>query len=216
MKATLVLPSQSYELDIDDTTTVLDALESLKATVDGGLRFRHSCHHGSCGTCGAVVNGKPVLMCLTRLAPLASGPVRIEALRGMTRIGDVAVHPGGFFDSLPDTGYLRASDVKHGTPKPEGEPWERFESCIECGICVSACPVEKDFYGPAALAATDREREERPERSAEMLDFAAGPRGVAACERKFACSAACPQSVAPGRHIVNLRKSIVSRKDGGV
>ncbi len=215
MNATLVLPSGTFTLDIDESMTLLDALEILKAGPDRGLRYRHSCHHGSCGTCGAMVNGKPVLMCLTRLAPLAGEPVRIEALRGMRRIGDLAVHPGSFFDTLPDTGYLRSSDLPHASPKPEGGRWERFEACIECGICVSACPVEEDFDGPAALAAADREREERPERQGEMLDFAAGARGVAACMSRFACSAACPQSVAPGRRIVALRKSLATREMDG-
>ena len=36
----------------------------------------------------------------------------------------------------------------------------RFEDCIECAACVSACPVsgsDASFKGPAALAALERE-----------------------------------------------------------
>ncbi len=210
MKATIVLPSGEFEVEISETTTVLDALETLRATTRKDLRYRHSCHHGSCGTCGALINGAPALMCLTRMAPLADVPVRIEPLGTMQVIGDVAVHPGNFFDAMPDTGYVRKSNVTHDAPKPEGSPWERFEACIECGICVSACPVTAPFDGPAALAAADREREERPAQTEAMLDFAAKPRGVQACERRFACSRACPQGVAPGRRIENLRKTLAA------
>lgn len=213
MNAILILPSGEFKLEITETMTILDALESLRTTVRPDLRYRHSCHHGSCGTCGALVNGKPALMCLTLVAPLAGQPVSIEPLRKMQRIGDVAVYPGSFFESLPESGYVRASGVAHNAPKPEGNFWERFEDCIECGICVSACPVQVPFDGPAALAAADREREERPAREEEMLEFSSGPRGVSACDRRFACSVACPQGVAPGRRIENLRKSLALRKE---
>src|SRR4030095_4591380 len=47
-------------------------------------------------------------------------------------------------------------------PGPLLEELERFEDCIECGLCLSACPVAGDprFLGPAALAAAERVLEE--------------------------------------------------------
>ena len=221
-----------------------------------GLRYRHSCHHGSCGTCGALVDGRERLMCLTPLDGLGPGPVRLEPLRKMTTIGDLAVHPGPLFAAFPEgVSYLCSTEVAHRAPRddaadsaspaadhmtasdaaaahspdPTGahEPasdaaasdaaavndslgHRRFEACIECGLCVSACPVsaQRAFAGPAALAAADRDREERPARRAASLAFAASPEGVAGCNRKFACSKVCPQGVAPGRRIESLRKSL--------
>jgi succinate dehydrogenase / fumarate reductase iron-sulfur subunit len=62
----------------DARATVLDALETLRA---GGQTpvpaYRHSCHHGSCGTCGAIINGLEGLMCLTRLGELAGSRPRV-------------------------------------------------------------------------------------------------------------------------------------------
>lgn len=219
-----------FEVTWDESTTVLDALETIRGASDPGLRYRHSCHHGSCGTCGAIVNGREVLMCLTKLADLAPGPVTIEPLRSMDRVGDLAVDPSPLFASLPEgAGYLRKSEVGHRGPREDdpASPFLRFEACIECGLCVSACPAMAGeqgglpdggsgaaFVGPAALAMADRDREERPARQAASLAFAAGAGGVAACRKAFACSRVCPQGVAPGRRIENLRKGLEAEKSG--
>ena len=223
-----------HEVSWDEFTTVLDALETIRGASEPGLRYRHSCHHGSCGTCGAIVNGREALMCLTRLADLAPGPVTLEPLGAMNAVGDLAVDPSPLFSSLPQgAGYLRKSEVAHRASREDdpASPFLRFEACIECGLCVSACPAMpgkgaatgsgsssggpdgrsgRSFVGPAALAMADRDREERPGRLAESLAFAAGASGVVACQKAFACSRACPQGVAPGRRIENLRKSLAA------
>jgi succinate dehydrogenase/fumarate reductase iron-sulfur protein len=208
------------EVEVQPGLSLLDALETLRAGPGGdpSLLYRHSCHHGSCGTCGALVDGAERLMCLTSLESLLPGPVTIEPLRKAQRIGDLAVLPSALFASLPEgSGYLRSSEVAHRAVGPRSGPPERLEDCIECGLCLSACPVPEDrpFAGPAALAAADRDREERPAREPEALAFAARPEGVAACDRRFACSRACPQGVAPGRRIEALRRSLAARGGGG-
>lgn len=192
-----------YPVEAVEGMTILDALEVIRHAREPGLRYRHSCHHGSCGTCGALVNGKERLLCTTPLP--AKGPVLIEPLRKTGVIADLAVDPSRFFAEMPQgAGYLRPSRTGR-----EGSV--QLEACIECGICVSACPVTGPFSGPAALAAADTDREANPGRQEAALDFAAGPRGVDACASHFACSRACPQDVAPGRRITALRRSIAER-----
>jgi succinate dehydrogenase/fumarate reductase iron-sulfur protein len=204
-----------YEVEPDPGMTILDALEVIRRTREPGLRYRHSCHHGSCGTCAGLVDGKERLLCLTALAGLGPGPVTVEPLRKMGLVGDLAVDPTRFFAELPaGAGYLRPSSRRRdgdGTEHPDGARAMELEACIECGICVSACPVAAPFVGPAALAAADTDRQSNPEREEASLVFASGPRGVDACERAFACSRACPQGVDPGRRIARLRRSLKAR-----
>lgn len=206
----------SHEVEFEEASsmTVLDALEEIRASREPGLRYRHSCHHGSCGTCGARIDGTERLMCLTRLAELGPGPVLVEPLRKMGAVGDIALDPAPLFGSLPpDTGYLRKSEVEHRAPREDGGDYVRLENCIECGLCVSVCPVETPFVGPAALAAANRDREERPERAEAALAFAARPEGAAACERHLLCSRVCPTGVYPGKHIQLLKNALVARRN---
>ena len=193
-----------YEVEPSDGMTLLDALEVIRRTREPGLRYRHSCHHGSCGTCGALVNGRERLLCTTPLAA-GEGPITIEPVRKMGLIGDLAVDPSRFFAEMPPgAGYLLRSGRGGGRAV-------QMEACIECGLCVSACPVTAPFAGPAALAAADTDREANPARETASLDFASDPRGVDACLSRFECSRVCPQGVAPGRRIAALRRSIVKR-----
>jgi succinate dehydrogenase / fumarate reductase iron-sulfur subunit len=190
-----------YEVEPSPGMTVLDALEVIRRSQEPGLRYRHSCHHGSCGTCAGLVNGRERLLCVTPLLESGQGPVTVEPLRKTGLIGDLAVDPSRFYSDMP----AEATYVKTIGGAAQ------LEACIECGICVSACPVTAAFAGPAALAAADVEREKNPLRLEASLRFAAGPRGVAACESAFECSRACPQGVAPGRRIAALRRSLQER-----
>ncbi|MCX7026693.1 MAG: 2Fe-2S iron-sulfur cluster-binding protein [Spirochaetes bacterium] len=198
-----------YEFEADPSKTVLDALEAIRGSKAPNLLYRHSCHHGSCGTCGALVNGKPRLMCLTRVGDLGGGEIRLEPLSKMEVIEGLAVWPGPLFERLPETEYLRLSTdrAKSGDFDPAQAVF-RLEDCLECGLCVAACPVEGKFSGPAALLAAAVEREKHAERGGKMLEFAARPEGVGHCERRFECSKVCPQGLSPGRRITELRKAL--------
>jgi succinate dehydrogenase / fumarate reductase iron-sulfur subunit len=198
--------------------SLLDGLEEIRGNTDRSLLYRHSCHHGSCGTCAVIVNGERKLACTTLLVELPEGAV-VEPLAPFQVLGDLAVDPAELYADFPDdAGYLRPSEVNRDAAVPaeisgEGrDGFQRFENCIECGICVSVCPVTRDFMGPAALAAYGRELEKHPEREAELLPGIDHESGVWGCDRALRCSQACPLGVAPGRHIAVLQRTIKARR----
>jgi len=222
-----------YEVDLPSGSSVLDALEYIRTGSVPDLMYRHSCHHGSCGTCAVRINGKEVLACLTKLEDFAGTVPTIEPLAAFKHDKDLVVEPGSLFRRLPkDATKLRISEWVGGEihrdsseeafqARPGGiEHFVRFEDCIECGACISACPVTQQswaeeplsanpFMGPAVLAAIHRESINNSERRQEMLELAKLPNGVAACEKHFDCSRVCPRMVAPGKHIEQLRKEIL-------
>ena len=54
------------------------------------LQCRWNCRAGKCGSCSAEVNGKPRLMCMTRMDELSlDKPVLIEPIRGFPHIKDL-------------------------------------------------------------------------------------------------------------------------------
>jgi succinate dehydrogenase / fumarate reductase, iron-sulfur subunit len=195
-------------------TTVLDALLAVRRRQDPSLAIRHSCLHGSCGTCGMRVNGREVLACVTRLDGLGD-PVVVEPLAGTVVAGDLVVDMEHVYRRLEPIGrpLIRAGeptgakDAKTGAG-PALEGLERFEDCIECGLCLSACPVAGDprFLGPAALAAADRVlAEPRGADPRAVLGLVDDAHGAWRCHAAFECSAVCPAGVDPGEAIMRLR-----------
>lgn len=199
-----------FAVPVEMHTTVVDALEYIRTHLDQTLMYRHSCHHGSCGTCGMIINGKRLLACTTNVLALGTDVVDVRPLVTMRHLGDLAVDPTPLFVDFPARAdYRRASDVHPKAERPaEIKDFERFEDCIECGLCVSACPVTARFMGPAALAAVNRELEKHPERRAELLSQVNVPHGVWACDRALECSRTCPTGVYPAKHIALLQRAI--------
>jgi succinate dehydrogenase / fumarate reductase iron-sulfur subunit len=195
-------------------TTVLDALLTVRRRQDPSLSVRHSCLHGSCGTCGMRVNGREVLACVSRIAELGD-PVVVEPLAGAPVAGDLVVAMEHLYRRLEPVGrpLVRASERAGDSdgeagPGPALEDLERFEDCIECGLCLSACPVAGDprFLGPAALAAAERVLEEpRDSDPRIVLGLVDDAHGAWRCHTAFECSAVCPAGVDPGAAIMRLR-----------
>ena len=95
--------------------------------------------------------------------------------------------------------------------------YNRFENCIECGICMSACPTmaaDDKFFGPAGLAAIYRARQQTddPLEAERLLELADGEHGVWRCHSAFECSEACPQAVDPAGKIMALRRELTAQR----
>ena len=202
----------AYTLSVSESMTVLDCLTRIQLNQDRSLMFRHSCHHSSCGTCAMIINGTERLACITRVGSLNTPEVTLEPLNGFDRIGDLVVAMETFYRDIDDT-WTPLRPVDAPLSKTDGNPdrFVRFENCIECGSCVSACPVpggSSAFMGPAALAAIHREILKSPRKKSSLLRLADGNRGQRLCQRALACSRVCPTEVYPARHIADIRKSL--------
>ena len=223
---------QTFTVTVPDEANVIDVIEACWRQ-DQSLMFRHACHHASCGTCAVRVNGYERLPCIfsVRAALAERAEMLIEPLRNFSIVGDLVVDVAGFFQKQIASGMSitrtaeRALADKAYTPvaviNAEGQ-WEdraynRFENCVECGICISACPTmaaTDKFFGPAGLAALHRATQETPVpavRSA-LLEVADGEHGVWRCHSAFECTEACPQSVDPAGAIMSLRRELIGAK----
>src|SRR5438046_9811109 len=56
-----------YTADVSEGMVVLDCVHQIQATQAGDLACRWNCKAGKCGSCSAEINGKPRLMCMTRM-----------------------------------------------------------------------------------------------------------------------------------------------------
>src|SRR6476620_638787 len=79
-----------YTTEVTEGMVVLDAVHQIQEESAPDLACRWNCKAGKCGSCSAEINGKPQLMCMTRLDTIDdSTPVTIESLRAFPAIKDL-------------------------------------------------------------------------------------------------------------------------------
>lgn len=219
-----------FEIGVEPDDTILDALLRIRSTLDPSLVVRHSCMRGSCGACGVRVDGREVLACDTPVPPdAARRPLTIEPIGGQRPIADLAVDMVDFQLRMnevdmplvrraePEAGARAADRTGPGAAEPpEGiRAYTRFEDCIECGLCLAACPVaaaDRQYIGPAALAAAARVvAEPRGRDVVPILALAREPDSVWRCSDAMECSAVCPTGVDPANALISLRRRIAGR-----
>ena len=116
-----------------------------------------------CGTCGVRINGREGLACGTLVRSLVGdrgGEVRVEPMRHLPVVRDLATDPGVFYQRLNQVG--AAFTPKDDSLEPaqilpdskERKTINPHRECIYCGLCYSACSVaglDSGYLGPAAL-----------------------------------------------------------------
>ena len=86
-----------YEVDVEPTDRVLDALHEVKWQRDGSLTLRRSCAHGVCGSDAMRINGRNMLACKV-LVQEFKGTITVEPLLGFKVIKDLVVDMEPFFE----------------------------------------------------------------------------------------------------------------------
>jgi len=204
-----------FDVPVTARTTLFDAMRWIQLNRDPSLALRHSCLHASCGTCGVRANGREVLMCVTAVHDLGR-EVTVEPVANIPVLTDLVVDMTEFFARFPQAHPLVRESGFGSDPEaevPEGmAAYQRFEDCIECGLCLSACPVVATtdrYLGPGALAWAQRILEEpRSEDVRGVLDWANDPDAAWRCHAAFECTEACPSNVNPAARIMYLRGAL--------
>lgn len=213
-----------FDVPFDDRTSVLDALQWVKDHVDPTLTFRWSCKMGVCGSCGVMVNGRPVLGCETFVRGFRASGLVVDPLAHAEVLRDLVVDTDTFVGKLaavkpwlvPDgaTRLPLADDAPptSGHVQAPGElaAFRDFAQCIDCMLCYAACPqldAAPDFLGPAVVATARRWDEDSRDAGelarADVLDteFGAWP-----CIQVGACTQVCPKGVDPARALRDAQR----------
>jgi succinate dehydrogenase / fumarate reductase iron-sulfur subunit len=210
-----------FKMEVDPDEYVLDAVERVWAFMDRTLCFRHACHHSTCGACGMRVNGVEKLTCITSIRDVTQegATLTIEPLHNFPIISDLAVDMGSLYSRLEAVGarsVLPVSEAEIEKPlaawSAEDAHYIRLSDCIECGLCISACPVAtttSGYLGPAVLAGAQANGVKR---NPELLKLVDCEDGVWRCHSVFECTAVCPSNVDPARRIMNLRTQVILEK----
>lgn len=208
---------KEYQVDVEPTDRVLDALNQIKWKQDGTLTYRRSCAHGICGSDAMRINGRNRLACKMLMGDLGQ-KVTIEPLIGFHVIKDLVVDMEKFFDAYKSIKpYLIADEPPVGRERLQSqEDRDRFEDttkCILCAACTTACPVSwtsEEFVGPAAIVNAHRFIfDSRDQGAAERLQILNKGGGVWRCRTVFNCTEACPRGIQVTKAIEEVKRALV-------
>ena len=135
-----------FDVPYSKGMTVLDVVAYIYKHLDPTLAFRYECRQGICGTCGVMLNKKPVLSCSTQIdvniktqmiEPLANFPVEKDLI---VDLGPVLKR----YEKIKP--YLDKIHKVIITKKKSNES-KAFRKCIECGCCIAGSPelTKKSF-----------------------------------------------------------------------
>lgn len=209
---------QEYKLKVDRFTQITEVLRRIKTEQDPTLAYRASCHMAVCGSCGMKINGEPRLACKTLALDMVKkygkNEITIEPMDYFPVIKDLIVDWTNFYDRMfkvkprlyPAKEVLEGKVEHRLKPEDQRELW-KFEQCIWCGLCVSACPSvinDPEFLGPAAHAKgyrflADPRDTIYEERLKILIDSAWR------CTYCYQCFNVCPRDVEPVTAIKKTR-----------
>jgi succinate dehydrogenase / fumarate reductase iron-sulfur subunit len=210
-----------FKLEVDPEEYVLDGVERIWAFHDQTVCFRHACHHSTCGACGMRVNGVEKLTCITLIRDVTQngGKIKVEPLRNFPVISDLAVDMGSLYLRMELVGAQSVLPVTLAEIERPARSWPeedsqyiRLTDCIECGLCISACPISNTspaYLGPAILAGAQQKGIGSDPAMLMLVDC---EDGAWRCHSAFECTEVCPSFVDPARRIMELRKQIVFEK----
>jgi len=127
--------------------------------------------------------------------PVAGGPMWTDS--PATFHGTHYHIEDAFCEPRPDPHpIIRVSEeLPAAKPPHDLEAYVRLEDCLECGLCLSACPIaatDPSFTDPAALSAAGRLLDEpRGSDREDVLAWISRPEGVWQCTTCMACVEAC-------------------------
>jgi succinate dehydrogenase / fumarate reductase, iron-sulfur subunit len=197
---------KDYRVETGEGMVVLDVIHRIQATQAPDLACRWNCKAGKCGSCSAEVNGKPRLMCMTRMNLFTDGEtISIAPIRAFPIIRDLVADVSYNFEKARQVPPLRLRppglDGKYRMMQEDVDRPQEFHKCIECFLCQDVCHVIRDhedkkraFAGPRffiKLAGLDMHPLDTRDRSAFMKEQA----GVGLCNITKCCTEVCPEHI---------------------
>ncbi len=215
---------QDFTVEVNEGEVVLDIIHRLQATQAPDLAVRWNCKAGKCGSCSGEVNGRPRLLCMTRMSTFTEDEtITVTPMRAFPVVKDLVTDVS--------FNYAKAREVASFAPPPELEPGEyrmqqvdversqEFRKCIECFLCQDTCHVVRDhednkaaFAGPRFLMRV-AELDMHPLDVLERRDSAQDEHGLGYCNITKCCSEVCPEHIKiTDNALIPMKERVVDRR----
>jgi succinate dehydrogenase / fumarate reductase iron-sulfur subunit len=208
-----------YRVPVETGMVVLDAIHWIQGHLAPDLAVRWNCKAAKCGSCSAEVNGRPALMCKSRLDHFpANEPITVGPMKTFPIVRDLVTDVSW--------NYEVNKRIPPFSPRP-GADWrwkqsdvdriQEFRMCIECFLCQDVCHVlrshelKHQFAGPrfmVRIAALEMHPMDGADRSQFLKDDA----GIGLCNITKCCSEVCPENIhITDNAIIPLKERVVDR-----
>ncbi|MGH3694235.1 MAG: succinate dehydrogenase/fumarate reductase iron-sulfur subunit [Pseudonocardiaceae bacterium] len=216
-----------FDVEVNEGEVVLDVIHRLQATQAPDLAVRWNCKAGKCGSCSAEINGRPRLLCMTRMSTLPpQQPVTVTPMRTFPIIRDLVTDVS--------YNYHKAREIRAFVPPKGLQPGEyrmqqvdversqEFRKCIECFLCQNTCHVIRDheenkasFSGPRFLMRI-AELDMHPldaadEEGVDRRRAAQDEHGLGFCNITKCCTEVCPEHIKiTDNALIPMKERVVS------
>ncbi len=214
---------ETYAVETTEGMVVLDAVHKIQAEQANDLAVRWNCKAGRCGSCSAEINGRPKLMCMTRLQELPPDKtILLQPMKAFPIIRDLVTDVSWNFSVKKTIKKFkpRNPDAADGTwriAQGDIDRVQEFRKCIECFLCQDTCHVLREhqkydqFIGPryfvyvAALEMHPLDVEDR-------LEHLKKADGIGYCNITKCCTSVCPEDILiTDNAIIPLKERVVDR-----
>ena len=208
-----------YKVPVEPGMVVLDAIHWIQGHVAPDLAVRWNCKAAKCGSCSAEVDGKPALMCKSRLDHFdPSQPILVRPMKTFPIIKDLVTDVSWNYEvnqRIPPFEPRKNADWRW--QQSDVDRVQEFRKCIECFLCQDVCHVlrshelKHQFAGPRFLVRIAG-LEMHPMDGADRSGFLQDAAGIGLCNITKCCSEVCPESIhITDNAIIPLKERVVDR-----
>ena len=215
---------KDYNVEVNEGEVVLDVIHRLQATQTPDLAVRWNCKAGKCGSCSAEINGRPRLMCMTRMNTFTDEEtITVTPLRAFPVIRDLVTNVSfNYKKALEIPAFAGPAHLKLGEYRMEQIDVERsqeFRKCIECFLCQDTCHVIRDheenkeaFAGPRFFIRL-AELDMHPLDTLDRKRAAQEDHGLGMCNITKCCTEVCPEHIKiTDNAIIPMKERVVDVK----
>ncbi|MBO0839954.1 MAG: succinate dehydrogenase/fumarate reductase iron-sulfur subunit [Sciscionella sp.] len=215
---------QDFSVEVNEGEVVLDVIHRLQATQTPDLAVRWNCKAGKCGSCSAEINGRPRLMCMTRMSTFARDEVvTVTPMRAFPVMRDLVTDVSFNYQKAREIpSFAPPAGVKPGEYRMQQVDVQRsqeFRKCIECFLCQNTCHVVRDheenkaaFAGPRFLMRV-AELEMHPLDAEDRVPAAQDEHGLGYCNITKCCTEVCPEGIhITDNALIPMKERVAGRK----
>jgi succinate dehydrogenase / fumarate reductase iron-sulfur subunit len=214
---------QDYTVAVNEGEVVLDIIHRLQATQAPDLAVRWNCKAGKCGSCSAEVNGRPRLLCMTRMSTFTPDEViTVTPMRTFPVVKDLVTDVSFNYEKareIPSFAPPALAPGEYRMKQVDVERSQEFRKCIECFLCQNTCHVVRDheenkqeFAGPRYLMRI-AELEMHPLDTADRRELAQNDAGLGYCNITKCCTEVCPEHIKiTDNALIPLKERVIDRK----